>query len=199
MEVKAKVKHIRMSSRKMRLVVNVIRGMEIGKALDQLKFINKKAAKPIDKLIRSAIANAEHNYELNKENLFIKEIRVDEGATLKRWMPRAHGRATPLRKRASHVSVILSEIKDSGKVKAKKGEIKPPVKLGAEIKKGKAEKESDKKTPKSKKDSLVAESTKEEKGKTIVDSGIKDGGEHTRIEGGNSKGFVKKIFRRKAG
>ena len=69
---------------------------------------------PISKLVKSAIANAVNNFDLSEDNLYIKEIKVDEGPTLKRWMPRAHGRATPLRKRTSHVYVTLGEIKDSG-------------------------------------------------------------------------------------
>ena len=119
MEVKAKVKFIRMSPIKMRLVTNLIKKMPVAKALDQLQFINKLAARPVAKLIESAIANAEHNFELAKDNLFIKEITVNQGPTLKRWAPKAHGRATPIRKRTSHVNLILGEIKASGVVAAK--------------------------------------------------------------------------------
>ena len=124
MEIKANVKHLRTSARKTRLVVDLVRGMQVEKALDQLKFVNKRVTKSVEKLINSAIANAENTYDLSKDNLFIKEIRVDEGATLKRWMPRAHGRATPIRKRTSHISVVLGELKDSGEKKAKKQKIK---------------------------------------------------------------------------
>ena len=130
MEVKAKLKHLRMSPRKVRLVASLIRGLEIEKAIDQLKFANKKAAKPVEKLLNSCIANGVNNFGLEKENLLIKEIKVDDGATLKRWMPRAHGRATPIRKRCSHVSITLSEIKESGKKKGKKHKLEAPVKLG---------------------------------------------------------------------
>ena len=110
MEVKEKVKFVRTSPRKIRLVVDVIRGMETIKALDQLKFVNKEAKKPVIKLINSAIANAENNYELDKNNLYIKEIKVDDGPTTYRWMPRAHGRATPLRIRTIHINLILAYI-----------------------------------------------------------------------------------------
>ena len=92
MEIKAKLKYLKISPRKVRLVVDVIRGMEVVKALEQLQFINKRAARPVAKLINSAVANAEHNFELEKNNLYIKEIKVDEGATLHRWKPRARGR-----------------------------------------------------------------------------------------------------------
>lgn len=129
MEVKAKVKHTRISPRKVRLVVDVVRGMRIEPALSQLRFLHKKASVPVRKLVESALANAEHNYELKKDNLYIKEIRVDEGRILHRWMPRAYGRATPIRKRTSHISVVLGEVVDSGEVAPKKQEIEAPVNL----------------------------------------------------------------------
>ncbi|MFA5753823.1 MAG: 50S ribosomal protein L22, partial [Patescibacteria group bacterium] len=106
MEVKANLKHLRMSPRKARLVIDVIRKMPVLTALDQLKFVNKLAAQPIIKLIRSAIANAENTYSLERDNLYIKEFRSDEGVMLKRWMPRAHGRATSIRKRGCHLSLV---------------------------------------------------------------------------------------------
>ena len=134
MEVTAKAKHLRMSPQKVRLVAGIVRGMSAVKSLDQLRFINKLAAKPIIKLINSAVANATNNFELDKNNLYIKEIRVDEGATLKRWMPKARGRATPVRKRTSHISVVLAELVESGKTGAKKQKIEAPIKLGSKPK-----------------------------------------------------------------
>ena len=115
MEVKASLKHLRISPRKVRLVANLIRGLETEAAISQLKFLNKKAARPVLKLLESAIANATNNYNLDKKNLRIKEIRVEDDKTLRRWLPRAHGRATILRKRMSHVYIVLSEIVSSGK------------------------------------------------------------------------------------
>ena len=111
MEVKASLKHLRMSARKIRLVIDVIRKMPVETAIDQLKFNNKQASLPVIKLIRSAIANAVNTYSLDKDNLFIKTIKADEGVTLKRWMPKAHGRATAIRKRGCHVDLVLGEIK----------------------------------------------------------------------------------------
>jgi len=150
MEVKASLKHLRMSPRKIRLVIDVIRGMAVATALDQLKFINKKATGPIAKLILSAIANAENTYNLERDNLYIKEIRSDEGVMLKRWMPRAHGRATSIRKRGCHLSLVLAEIKASGQKEKKVVKIADPVKLE------KLSQESDKKlgklAPKAEKD-----------------------------------------------
>jgi len=186
MEIKANVKHLRTSARKTRLVVNLVRGMQVEKALDQLKFVNKKVTKSVAKLINSAIANATNTYDLSKDNLFIKEIRVDEGATLKRWMPRAHGRATPIRKRTSHIKLVLGEIKDSGEKKAKKQKIDAPVKLGEKIK-------EEKKVEKDEKE--VAGTKDSEKG---LDDKAEGHGKNAQTEGG-SKGFAGKVFRRKSG
>lgn len=154
MEVKASLKNLRMSPRKIRLVIDVIRKMPVEAALDQLRFVNKLAAEPIAKLVKSAIANAENTYSLERDNLYIKEIRSDEGVMLKRWMPRAHGRATSIRKRGCHLSLVLGEIKESGKKEAKVVKAADPVKLEKLAKEGettaqkvaaKAEKEKGKK------------------------------------------------------
>lgn len=129
MEIKANLNHLRMSSRKVRLVIDVIRKMPIDKALDQLQFLNKLASDPVKKLLESAIANADHNFSIERSNLYIKEIKADEAVTLKRWMPRAHGRATVLRKRACHIEITLAEIVESGKKTARKSKLEAPVKL----------------------------------------------------------------------
>lgn len=194
MEVKAKIKFIRMSPTKVRLVANLIKKLPVLKALDQLQFINKLAARPVAKLLKSAIANAENNFELVKDNLFIKEITVNEGPTLKRWMPRAHGRATPIRKRTSHINLILEEIKPSGKTTAKKQTIEAPVKFGAQPKQEASVKI--KEAAKTKKDK---EKEIKEEGKTITDPRMEGHHGHAKIEGGSSKGFATKIFRRKSG
>jgi len=123
MEVKAKLNRLRISPRKVRLVIDVIRGMDALEAVDQLKFMNKGAALPIKKLVESAMANAEHNSKLEKTNLFIKKITVNESVTLKRWKPRAMGRATPIRKRSSIVDIVLGE-KVASKKKAETAEKK---------------------------------------------------------------------------
>ena len=136
MELKASVKNLRMSPRKIRLVIDLIRKMTVDEALDQLKFVNKLAAEPISKLIKSALANAENTYNLDRSNLYIKEIRSDEGLTLKRWMPRAHGRATAIRKRGCHLSLVLAEIKDSGPRDKKTAPVEEPVKLEKLAKEG---------------------------------------------------------------
>jgi large subunit ribosomal protein L22 len=198
MEIKANVKNIRISPRKVRLVAGLVRGAHVNVALDQLNFTPRLAKKPIIKLLNSAIANAVHNFELDKNNLFIKEIKVDEGTVLKRWMPRAHGRATPIRKKTSHISIILGEIKDGGVKEGKKQVIEPATKLGGEKIEAKDVKREIK--PKKTKAKDAAQTAPEsEIGKTIVDPRMEGRHGHAKIEGGSSKGFVNKMFRRKSG
>lgn len=109
MQVKAKLKYLRISPKKVRKVVDVVRVMEVSDALDYLHFAPQKAARFVLKTLQSAIANAEHNFSLKKDNLFISEIKADQGPTLKRWRARAFGRAAMIRKRSSHLSVVLGE------------------------------------------------------------------------------------------
>ncbi|MDO8435528.1 MAG: 50S ribosomal protein L22 [bacterium] len=109
MEVKAYLRNLRMSPVKVRLMVNVVRGLSANDAQVQLQFSKRHAALPILKLLNSAIANAEHNFKLGVKDLYIKTIAVDGGATLKRWRPRAFGRAAPIRKRTAHVSIVLDQ------------------------------------------------------------------------------------------
>lgn len=119
MEVSAKLRFLRMSPKKVRLVVDVVRGLDVQKAESQLTFLQKGAARPVLKLLRSAIANAENNFKLKKDNLYLKRIFVDQGPALKRWRSRAFGRAAPILKRSSHITVILDELKPET-VKARK-------------------------------------------------------------------------------
>lgn len=200
MDTKAQVKHIRISPRKVRLVTDVVRGMNTGEALNQLTFVNKRAVLPVRKLIESAIANAKNNFNLSESNLFVKEIRVDEGRTMKRWMPRARGRATPIRKRTSHISLILGEIKDSGTKEAKKQKIEAPVKLDGKKKEDPSTK--GKKLPEESNPSASSGQGKkdtEEKGHGINDPRGEGRGKNTKIEGKSEKGFSNKVFRRKSG
>jgi len=121
MRTKAQLKNLRISPRKVRLVTNLIKGMAVENALTQLRFSTKKSSRDVEKLLRSAIANARNNFGLNVENLYISDIQVGEGPTLKRWLPRAFGRATQLLKRSSHIYIVLDE-KVEEKVKTKKTE-----------------------------------------------------------------------------
>lgn len=112
MQIKAVAKNIRMSAKKVRFIVDVIRGKTIEYALSQLTFINRHSVSPVLKTLKSAIANAEHNFNLKSENLHIKEVKVDEGFTIKRSTPKAFGRANPILKRSSHITIILEENKE---------------------------------------------------------------------------------------
>lgn len=107
-----------MSPRKVRLVVDSVRGLKAEAALDQLYFSQKDAAKPLAKLIKSAMANAKHNHDIDANTLVVKTAFVDGGAIQYRWMPRAMGRATPIRKRTAHITVILEgDAKDKPEIK----------------------------------------------------------------------------------
>lgn len=97
-----------MSPRKVRLVIDLIRGMKASDALAQLQFSTKDAARPIRKLIQSAIANAKHNHEMSAETLAITEAFVDGGPILYRATPRAMGRSAPIRKRTAHITITLT-------------------------------------------------------------------------------------------
>ena len=109
MEVRAVAKHIRIAPRKMRLVVDLIRGKKVGEAIAILKHTPKAGSPVVEKVLKSAIANAEHNFNLDADQLYISKIFVDEGTTLKRFHPRAQGRAFSIMKRTSHVTVYVSE------------------------------------------------------------------------------------------
>lgn len=127
MQVKSTSKYLKMSPKKMRLVANAIMGMDVSQALDYLEFIPKRAAPLILRTIKSAVADAEHNFSLKKDNLIIKEVLVNSGPTLKRWRARAFGRAAQIRKRSSHLSVILQEKEPTQDVKLKEPKLKEPV------------------------------------------------------------------------
>jgi large subunit ribosomal protein L22 len=108
-EVRAVAKYIRMSPRKVRLVVDLVRGRQVEEALQILDLTPKAAAEPVAKAIRSAVANADENLGLSVSDLYIARITADEGPTLKRGRPGARGRFKPLLKRSTHVSVVLAE------------------------------------------------------------------------------------------
>ncbi len=101
-----------MAPRKVRLVADLIKGKKARQAETELRFLEKSAALPIKKLLRSAIANAKHNFNIESDRLMVKTIRVDKGPTLKRIMPRARGMASPIHKHMSHIVLVLSERTD---------------------------------------------------------------------------------------
>ncbi len=118
MDITARAQQVRISPRKVRLVLAMVRGMKAEDACHQLMHSSKEAARPILKVLQSAIANAEHNAGMNRATLVVKTATAQDGQTLSRWMPRAHGRATPLRKRSSHIMITV-EGPDAEKQKTK--------------------------------------------------------------------------------
>lgn len=122
-ESKAKLKHLRISSRKVRLVADAIRGLDVKDALAKLPVIFKKSSPVVEKLLKSAVANAIDKYQVKEEDLKIKSIIVNKAMDLKRWKPAAFGRAHPFRKASSHVEIVL-ETKEGVKVSAKSKEKK---------------------------------------------------------------------------
>ncbi len=117
--VTAHARNLRLAPRKLRLVTNLVRNMRVADALTQLQFTNKKGAKMLTKLLMSAVANAEHNFSLNRDSLFIKTITCDMGQVLQRSFPRARGSASIIRRKLSHINVILEERAVKGKKKTK--------------------------------------------------------------------------------
>ena len=109
MEVKATAKYMRISAQKVRRIVDAIKGRPAESGLNALKFMPQKSAGMVEKILRSAIANAEQNAELDVDSLMIKNIIVDEGPTLKRFRARARGRGSRILKRTSHITVIVAE------------------------------------------------------------------------------------------
>ncbi|MDP3015059.1 MAG: 50S ribosomal protein L22 [bacterium] len=165
----ARLKYLHIAPRKARLVASSLKGLSVNEAEAQLLISPKRAGEPIIKLLRSAVANAKHNSQLNADNLFIKEIRVDQGPMLKRFLPRAMGRATPLQKKSSHITLVLAE---SEKLKAPRFKIVKPEKISKKEKIEKIKKETDIEKPKI---------TERDKIKPI-----------------EKPGFMKKMFRRKS-
>lgn len=115
MEIKVKLNNLRIAPRKSREVVNLIRGEKVSQARAILEFTVKRAAEPTLKLLNSAVASALHNYKLKEKDLYIKKITVDEGPKLKRIFPMSRGRAYPIMKRTSHITLVLSEKKPGSK------------------------------------------------------------------------------------
>ena len=182
MQVKASVKNLRISPKKVRLVVDLVKGMDAQAAQNQLSFLNKKSAKDVLKLLNSAIANGENNFGLQKSNLFIKEMRVDSGITIKRWTQRAFGRAAMIRKKASHVSLVLDEKVPTKSKKIKKAEEKV-------VDSAKTNVQPEKRTKNEEESTSAPHGI--EKDKNLSN---KDTKHH-----GAGKGFKKKVFQRKSG
>ncbi|MBI5254525.1 50S ribosomal protein L22, partial [Candidatus Falkowbacteria bacterium] len=171
-----------------------IRGKNVDDALSCLEFLNKLAVIPVKKVLLSAIANAHHNFDIEKSNLKIKSITVDEGPKFKRYMPKAHGRATVIRKRTSHINLVLEEIVESRKKVAK-------TKAAKKISEGvKVEKKIDNQKDMSDKQAKIrkAEGVKPE----IIDvrmQGKRRNKQHQDVTKRADKKFLQKLFNRKSG
>ncbi len=135
MEIHASTRYVRMSPRKVRLVAGLIRNMDALSALDQLRFTVKAACGPVEKTLRSALANAEHNFHIEKEDLKIKKIFIDKGPVLKRWRARAFGRAAPIKKHICHITIILDTKEKEESSKSSKEVKEEPKKKQARAKK----------------------------------------------------------------
>lgn len=109
MEARAKLSHARISPRKVKIVIDLIRNKKVGEAIAILRYTPKAASPIVLKLLESAVANAENNHHMDTDKLYISEIFANQGSTLKRIMPRAQGRAFRIRKRTSHITVVLKE------------------------------------------------------------------------------------------
>ncbi len=127
MLVDAKLRYSRIAPRKVRLVADLIRGMKVAKAEETLRFTVNRSARPMMKLLNSAVANAENNFNLKKDNLYIAEIRVDGGPIIKRFRARARGSASPIQKKTSHILIRLKEVEES-KEQPKKDKKKDKIK-----------------------------------------------------------------------
>jgi len=184
MEAIAKLKHLRVAPRKVRMAADLIRGRSIKQAQGLLEFSLKKTAEPIKKLLDSAVANAVNNLELIEDSLVISEIFVDEGPKLKRWRARSRGRAAPIQKKTSHITIVLQG--DKIKVKSKpKPDIDKPIATTEkmkEIDKKEVGKEEQKETVEQKARSLEKTRSKRKESQQTK----------------SKLGGLKKIFRRKS-
>ncbi|MFN8113766.1 MAG: 50S ribosomal protein L22 [Solirubrobacterales bacterium] len=111
--VHAKARYVRTAPRKVRVVADQIRGLDVETAIAQLNFSPRGASVPVLKLVKSAAANAENNFDLDPEEMRITSISVDEGPTMRRYRPRARGRATRIEKRSCHINIALTPIPDA--------------------------------------------------------------------------------------
>ncbi len=117
----AQARYVRMTPMKCRRVIDLVRGLPVAEALDILRFAPQAAAEPVGKVVASAVANAEHNKHLNAADLYVAQAYVDEGPTLKRFRPRAQGRAFRIRKRTSHITVVVQSVLDDASPAVKAG------------------------------------------------------------------------------
>jgi large subunit ribosomal protein L22 len=183
MKVSAKLNNLRIAPRKAKLVADLIRGLDIDDALTQLNITVKRSSPYMKKLLDSAIANAENNFGLDRNNLYVFNVVIGAGPTFKRWMPRAYGRASMILKRTSRVDIVLEE-RVEGKGRKTKEQLEKERKAKADIKK-KEEKER------------MGDKDKKEKEENKKLDFEKEGKEENMKKDGKKK-WTSKIFRRKS-
>ncbi|OGI16335.1 MAG: 50S ribosomal protein L22 [Candidatus Moranbacteria bacterium RBG_19FT_COMBO_42_6] len=191
MQVSAKLNNLRIAPRKIRLVTNLIKKMDVEGAINQLDVAIKKGSAPIKKLLLSAISNGESNFGIDRSNMYVLDVVVGAGPTLKRWMPKAYGRAGQILKRTSRIELILEE-RVEGKDRKTKEQLEKERKKRAEEKK-KAEKARAKEREEEEKST---EKTSSE-GKTKQAEKIKDA-EKPKQTTDKKGSWGSKIFRRKS-
>ncbi len=186
MTVVSKLKYLRISPRKVRLVADLIRKNDVREAEQVLRFTVKKAAQPMLKLLKTAIADAKNNFQLEEDNLYVSTVIVDEGPTYKRWRPRSRGMANPIKKRTSHITIILAEKErqnqDKKKRENKKGEVN-------KVKDEEGEEKTKKKEKAQESEKNISRKGKHTKKRSEIDQ--------SKVKPKNVKG-IKRIFRRKA-
>jgi len=188
MRVSAKLKNLRIAPRKVRLVSNLIKGLDVAPALNQLDIHVKRSNPYFEKLLLSAVSNGENNFGLDKNNLYIFDIIVDAGPTLKRWMPKAYGRAGQILKRTSKIEIILEE-RVEGKGRKSKEELEKEKKKRIEEKR-KIEKAAAKESD---------DAEKEEKENTKKETQTVKTTENKEVKKAENRGGItSKIFRRKS-
>jgi len=148
MTITAKLRYLHIAPRKVRLVADLIRGKSVKEAQEILNFTSHRASRPLLKLLKSSIANAKNDFQIEPENLYVSKIFVDEGPKLKRWHAQSRGRAAEIQKKSSHISLELSELRKKGKkvkkiVKRKEKVVEKKPSL-AEVRDNKEEKETSK-------------------------------------------------------
>ncbi len=183
MKVNAKLNNLRIAPRKSKLVADLIKGLDVSDALDQLEIHVKRTSPYLKKMLQSAIANGENNFGLDKNNLYVYDVKVGAGSTLKRWMPKAFGRAGEILKRTSKIEIILEE-RVEGKNRKTKEEMEKEFK--------KREKER----KKEEKERAENEEKSKDGGDKKVDDNKKE--EDRAKKEAPKKGWAKKIFQRKS-
>lgn len=189
MKVSAKLNYIRISPRKVRIMTSLIKGLDGREAVSQLERTVKRSSVPLRKLLQSAMHNGENNFGIDKDNMYVHEVKVGEGPTLKRWMPRAFGRAAQIRKRTSKIEIILEErIEGRGR--------KTKEQMEEEKKKRMAEKEKREQALKKEREQAKKESKQSVSG--ILDKKKEESESKKSQKTSGKKSWVNKFFRRKS-